>query len=110
MVPPSGIDPLLRAPQTRVLPLHQGGVIGDSDGSRSRDLSRDRRVLSQLSYKANLVAGLGFAPRSGAYETPEVLLLYPAINCDGFIKDNPSNSYHLRIIPAQRRRRLSIVR
>lgn len=26
-----------------------------------------------------LVAGLGIAPRPGAYETPEILLLYPAV-------------------------------
>ena len=36
-----------------------------------------------------LVAGLGFAPRSGAYETPEVLLLYPAIN---WCRQQESNS------------------
>jgi hypothetical protein len=28
---------------------------GDFDGSRSRDLSRDRRVLSQLSYEAKIL-------------------------------------------------------
>ena len=36
MVPPSGIEPLYRAPQTRVLPLNQGGIVVWTSRVRTR--------------------------------------------------------------------------
>ena len=53
-----------------------------------------------------LVAGLGFAPRSGAYETPEVLLLYPAINwCRQQESNSRPDDYKSTALPTELRQR-----
>ena len=51
---------------------------------------RAKRALTTLS----VVAGPGIAPGSGAYETPEILLLYPAIKVDIILQLNSLISKH----------------
>ena len=47
---PAGFEPTLRDSHSRVLPLHHGHHVDGDDGTRTRDISPDKRVLLPLSY------------------------------------------------------------
>lgn len=66
-------------PQPIVLSHFTTVTSGATRKNRTPDKLITNQPLYLLSYSGKLVAGLGFAPRSGAYETPELLLLYPAL-------------------------------